>query len=453
MSDTETGRTGADSLHTTKGEVTNHSFLAMPLSGNDVPSSYAVSYCGVTVLDFNFSAASFRWVVGELSELLPFGQQQIELTIRNSSSGKTKVVGSQKRDDKGTKLIVLEHDVDYVWKFFVWPDNGCCFAYLVRTDPDYPYTCHVFSAQNSQDVSELLPSNAFGDIISFQAKEIVSSLRSAVQQRKNALNALSLETSQDMPKDPMLQSVPFLEVPPSSHLSSSAESLVGNEKIDSFASQFEVLYLCRVEIRGSAPSSAIVDEAARRYDEEYRTAQARQYVAASVKRLMGAGRTSYDDSGVRSKPSSAYYRCLLFFTTYAVIAHLRFSDAENEDAIWEEPSETQQDVGLVRRRRRTSSLMIEALVDSVFLDETSSPSSVLGRKKSISRQSSWVASPSLADMMKTRASSNRSMLMSIGRHDVNLISLDHKQKLLVRRLTEISCVIQVRRLRGFSQDD
>lgn len=93
--------------------------------------------------------------------------------------------------------------------------------------------------------------------------------------------------------------------------------------------------------------------------------------------------------------------------------------------------------------------MIEALVDSVFVDDGSPLMS--GHKKSFNHGSTAMASPSpsLADMMKTRASSNRSMLMSVGRYDVSLISLDHKEKLLTRKLTEISCVIQVRQFLWF----
>lgn len=120
----------------------------------EISAAFTVSYCGFSVLDFNYSSSAFRWIVGELIELVPFGQEEIELTIRRTVNGKSKIIGTQSKVDFASKLTVLDHDVDFIWKFFPWTDDARCFAYLVRTDPDFPFTCHVFHSEYISDVSK-----------------------------------------------------------------------------------------------------------------------------------------------------------------------------------------------------------------------------------------------------------------------------------------------------------
>jgi hypothetical protein len=124
----------------------------MSISNNALPSSiFNVAYHGFSVLDFNFSTPAFRWIIGELIELVPFGHEDIEFAVA-TDDGKPRIIASLVKESTSERIVVLEHYLDHVGKFFLSPDNVKCFAYSVRTDPDHPSTFHAFCARNEEEV-------------------------------------------------------------------------------------------------------------------------------------------------------------------------------------------------------------------------------------------------------------------------------------------------------------
>lgn len=106
---------------------------------------YAV-YCGFAILDKYYTETMLSWIIAETALFKPFGGERVCLTFSNFDENCIQISSL----DTGESLF--QHNLCNVLRITRCFIDKRCFAYLTRSDPEFPISCHVFRAVDSEIV-------------------------------------------------------------------------------------------------------------------------------------------------------------------------------------------------------------------------------------------------------------------------------------------------------------